>query len=569
MVVLWRYQSFIKVPHGNCTFGSAQTWSVDFYNTIVTTLLRKENIMAKRWEYNWQRYTPIPVEEKLNDMIMPGVGVQAASSEKFSHTVFGRDSLRVAYDTLTVRPDIAKLVIWSLARMQALDYESSIPAIDAWFGHILHEGRMREINGQSITGEPLEIYLHQKEKFGEVYPGLVVSYGTIDAPLDFITVVLRYTMLWEPEFLSQSFTHMSGKRMTYRESLTNAIHWAEERYYTSSDGLFESRRKNPHGQPWQFWRDGKISYLHETREVANGKGPIEPLEVQGKAIDAFEGLAEFFVFELPEKACEWRHIAHAIRQHTLDVFWMEDKEAFAMARDRDPRTGKPRLLGVISSTMGEVLETGLFEQIEEHNREKYITAIVKHLFSDKLLTPVGFRCLDNTLQQQFNHWFYHGPTMVWPMANNLTAIGLDRYGLYPLSIEVENRILYGVNMAGDVVEYIMVDPDGVSHFEFAERKACACKTICTTNHAQTQAWTASAKFRIISKREYTPHKESTGWRKTLSQEILDRVGKTEVINSVDDLVQRRLCTPTFVYDIQAGKTQEQAYFEQYGFGLIA
>ncbi len=466
--------------------------------------------------------TPLPVEEAVASMVMPGVGIQASNFENFKDDVFGRDSIRFGRD-LPDRQDIGRLVIDSLARLQAREEQVANEMADATFGGIHHEARLLYVDGRKIGPKQQEHLQRWSKRFGGDDNGFIY-YGATDATPDYVTFVAEYCQRFGMEWLDETFEHVSGREYTYKQSLLDAITWIEERLEVSDIGLVESFHQNPTGHYFQFWRDTHESYRDPEGKIINALGPIASFEVQIKAYDALMNAADLLGDEMQDKVEEWRDRAADLRRRTLEWFWMPEDDYFGMAVDRDVE-GKPRLVKTISSLPAESLDSRFWGDLDEADRQKYVAAIVQRTFTDEFLTEVGIRCLSKSLFAVLSHHFNHGPSAVWPMSNNVISIGLSRQGFYVLADELDQRTLNSVNIAGKLLENYDVTEDGRINYDPTADKEIEVdreELISSILPEHTQAWTASAIARILATRQQGLAKEES-WQKALTEEILGTI----------------------------------------------
>src|SRR3989338_5085067 len=76
-----------------------------------------------------------------------GNGVYASSDRLFKGAIFGRDSLVVAEDLMTLRPQLAKNILITLAKLQGLEHRS---ANEEEPGKIIHEYRTKVVDGKKL-----------------------------------------------------------------------------------------------------------------------------------------------------------------------------------------------------------------------------------------------------------------------------------------------------------------------------------------------------------------------------------------------------------------------------------
>ena len=153
-------------------------------------------------------------------------------------TTFGRDGIITAMQTLWLDPAIAAGVLRRLARLQALEHDSSA---DAAAGKILHEMRAGEM---ALLNE---VPFHQ-------------YYGTVDATPLFV-------------MLAGQYAERTGNWALIRElwpAIERALAWLDGPGDIDSDGLIEYARGAETGLANQGWKDFQRFYLPRRRPPGGG-----------------------------------------------------------------------------------------------------------------------------------------------------------------------------------------------------------------------------------------------------------------------------------------------------------
>jgi glycogen debranching enzyme len=146
------------------------------------------------------------------------------------------------------------------------------------------------------------------------------------------------------------------------------------------------------------------------------KLPRATCEIQGYVYDAkLRGarLARNF-WNDPSLAERLEREAAELKARFNRDFWLEDRQAFALAIDGDGRK-----VDALTSNIGHLLWSGIAEQ-------EHAAACVSHLMGDKLFSGWGIRTMAEG-DGGYNPIGYHLGT-VWPHDNSLIAAGLARYG---------------------------------------------------------------------------------------------------------------------------------------------
>ncbi len=293
-------------------------------------------------------------------------------------TMFGRDSIIAAYQTLTLNPELAKDTLRVLARYQASEVDDWR---DAQPGKILHESREGEMT-----------------RCGEMPFG--PYYGSVDA-----------TPLWLV-LLSETFNWTSDEVLV-REMLPHAyraLDWIDNYGDIDGDGFVEYQRRSPRGLINQGWKDSWDANIHRDGRVASP--PIALSEVQGYVYDAKYRMSSLLrMFGDPERADKVRREANELARRFDKTYWMPERNFYAMALDSEK---KP--LEVISSNPGHLLWSRIV------NRERART-VTQRMMNEDMFSGWGWRTMAQT-EQVFNPLSYHRGS-VWPHDNSLIAHGMS------------------------------------------------------------------------------------------------------------------------------------------------
>ena len=296
-------------------------------------------------------------------------------------TVFGRDGLITAFQTLWFDPAIARGVLRHLAVNQATVND---PAADAEPGKILHEVRHGEM--ANLGEVPFRRY-----------------YGSIDSTPLFV-------------MLAGAYFQRTSDSATARElwpHINAALAWMDEYGDRDGDGFVEYGRRNEKGLVNQGWKDSYDSVFHADGTLADG--PIALVEVQAYAYAAIKGAARIAI-ALGEaaRAVELEHRAKALQQALDRAFFDQELGTYVLALD-----GGKKPCRVRTSNAGHVLFAGAA-------LPDRAGSVARTLMATTTFSGWGVRTLDSR-EVRYNPMSYHNGS-VWPHDNALIAAGLARYG---------------------------------------------------------------------------------------------------------------------------------------------
>ena len=308
-------------------------------------------------------------------------------------TIFGRDGIVTALQTLWINPQLSRGVLDVLSALQAKEI---LPDQDAEPGKIVHEVRRGEM--AALKEVPFGLY-----------------YGTVDATPLYVMLAARYfEQTGDLDHIRQLWPHVE-----------RALQWIDEYGDKDGDGFVEYRRQAARGLANQGWKDSYDSVSHADGSLATGA--IALCEVQGYVYDAKRRAAKLArALRKPELAEQLERAAAGLRQRFNERFWCDDLGTYAIALDGEKRACRTR-----TSNAGHVLFSGL--ATPERARRTAARLMAKDSF-----TGWGIRTLSRA-EARFNPMSYHNGS-VWPHDTALIGAGFARYGLRKQSA----RLLHGL-----------------------------------------------------------------------------------------------------------------------------
>jgi len=248
--------------------------------------------------------------------------ILAAGIPWFS-TLFGRDSLIVAYQTLIIDPFIAKGTLKTLANFQGTEvnkYKEEEP------GKILHEIRFGELAFfKKIPHTPY--------------------FGTVDATPLFLILACEY------------FFHTQDKDFinSIMPNILLALKWIDEYGDKDKDGYLEYQKATEQGLDNQGWKDSGDSVKFRDGRLA--LAPIAICEVQGYVYRAKKSLSRLFAALGDANKSETLGLeADQLKKKFNKDYWMPRDKFFAEALDRDKAQ-----VDSFTSNVGQLLWSGIVD----------------------------------------------------------------------------------------------------------------------------------------------------------------------------------------------------------------
>lgn len=441
-----------------------------------------------------------------------GKGVYASSDTLFRGAIFGRDSLEVGEDLVSIKPRLVSQILLTLGSLQGL---RSSDISEEEHGRILHEYRTSIVDGKSLDDISRHIFNVLSKKWGGNDKEMTY-YGSIDATPLFIRLAEQYVNVKGESILDYAIKRRDGSIAPFRQTVVLAIDWLSEKLASSSSGLLEYRSRNPHGIENQVWKDSQEFYVHKNGKLANHNQPIASIEVQGLAYDALMSGSKL----IPDRKEELIKRAHELRDKTINLLWQPSFDYFALGLDHES-DGKVRIIETVTANPAALLDTRFFEDLPYKDQKVYITGLVKNITGADFLTDAGVRSRSLKEKDLIKFWDYHGSFTSWPKETYDIARGLRRQGFPLLAEELENRILNVVRKSKNYPEFVYVDfrgrvmagpPDPKTHGELS-------LVVDSTNRPESvQAWTVSAVIAILNNRSIVSSLSPSKHRKTINHQ---------------------------------------------------
>ncbi len=356
-------------------------------------------------------------------------------------TLFGRDSVIAALETLAFAPQIA---IGTLRRLAALQGSVENADRDEQPGKIVHEVRDDEL---ATAGEV---------PFGRYY-------GSVDStPLFLMLAAACVRRTGDLSLAETLWPHFE-----------RALEWIERFGDRDGDGFIEYARETPRGLANQGWKDSHDAIFHADGRIATP--PIALVEVQGYLYAARRGLA-YVARRLGNTALarDLGRQADELQERFHGAFWMEEQGFFALALD-----GEKRPCEVITSNPGHCLYTRIV-------RPEVAPRVIKRLMREDLFCGWGVRTLAEGAPR-YNPMSYHNGS-VWPHDNALLAAGLRSYGAIAECVRVASALFETAQRMEDCRL-----PELFCGFDRGERATPVPYPVA----CRPQAWASAATFSLL------------------------------------------------------------------------
>lgn len=338
---------------------------------------------------------------RIYDMdISEDIWVPAAGVPWFV-TLFGRDSLLVSYQCMSLSPGFAQGALQRLAEYQATERDDWR---DAQPGKILHEIRFGEL--AYFRDIPFTPY-----------------YGTADATILYL-IMLSETYRWTGDL---------NLLKTYREAAEKCLAWIDNYGDLDGDGFQEYKTFSTPGYENLGWKDARDAVVYA--DGTQVKQPKALCELQAYVYDAKMRMVEIFqaLGEI-DRAKKLEQQAQALKKRFNQDFWMEGEGCFAFGLD----PAKKQITS-ISSNAGQCLWSGIADPDKA-------ARTAQRLLQKDMWSGWGIRTLTEG-NPAYNPFSYQNGS-VWPQDNGIIADGFKRYGL----IKEANQVIRGTF-------------DAIEHFE--------------------------------------------------------------------------------------------------------
>jgi glycogen debranching enzyme len=307
-------------------------------------------------------------------------------------TLFGRDSIIAASQTLILDPAIARSTLAILAEYQGQthnDWTEEEP------GKILHEIRLGEMaRCHEIPHAPY--------------------YGTIDAtPLWLMLYAEYYAWTHDLQTLEQLWPNALA-----------AMDWIDRN--CQETGYLSYHCRSTRGLVNQGWKDSGDCIVDHRGQLA--KGPIALCEVQGYIYAAKVRLSELArLRKQPELADRWQQEAADLKTRFSRDFWLPDQGFCALALD-----GMGNPVDSITSNPGHCLSLGIL-------LPEQASSIAERLQAPDMFNGWGIRTL-SSLSPAYNPMGYHVGS-IWPHDNGFIVQGLRSLGFIEPALELSQALM--------------------------------------------------------------------------------------------------------------------------------
>ncbi|MDA4130682.1 MAG: hypothetical protein OK457_07915 [Thaumarchaeota archaeon] len=295
-------------------------------------------------------------------------------------TLFGRDTLITAYQTILFGTNLARGGIEALSEYQATKIDDNK---DEEPGKIIHELRFGD-------------YASRSNRFP--------YYGTMDATPLFL-IVASEIFRWTKDI---SFVER------YKKNILRALSWIDNYGDKDGDGFIEYKTKSKDGLENQCWKDSWNGIQFSNGKIA--EPPIAACEVQGYVYDA-----KIRIAEIAKEAWKDNSLAKKLLDEANDLkkifdekFWIEDKGYYAIALEKNKKQ-----VDSMTSNNGHLFWSGIVS-------EDKVNTVVEKLLDETMFSGYGIRTM-STKDKGYSPIGYH-VGCVWVHDNSIIANGFAKYG---------------------------------------------------------------------------------------------------------------------------------------------
>jgi len=363
-------------------------------------------------------------------------------------TLFGRDSIIAAWQTLILDPNIAKDTLFLLAQYQGKKEE---PTKEEEPGKILHELRFGEM-----------------ARCGEIPH--TPYYGTVDAtPLWLILYAQYYAWTGDRETLEHLW-----------EEALSAMGWIDRN--CQATGYISYNSNSLDSLLNQGWKDSSDCIVDGQGHLA--QGAITLCEAQSYVYEAKIHLSAIArIMKRNDLADRWYREAQELKNRFNRDFWLPKLDYCALALDGE---GNP--VDSITSNPGHCLSSGILHPEKAMN-------IAERLRAPDMFSGWGIRTL-SSLSPAYNPMGYHIGS-VWPHDNSMIA-----FGLRTLARELPER-------ATDLIDQTLEIATGIIDMTFQQPYVRPPELFCGYDRIEDnppvhypvacspQAWATGSLFQVL------------------------------------------------------------------------
>ena len=321
-----------------------------------------------------------------------GEGKVLSAGVPWFSTLFGRDSIISAAQTLIFAPAIARNTLLTLAAYQGQvdnEWREEEP------GKILHEIRFGEM-----------------ARCGEVPH--TPYYGTVDATPLWLLLYAQY----------YGWTHDDALLERLWDNAIAAMNWIDRN--CQKTGYLPYQCKSPGGLRNQGWKDSSNCIVDGQGRLAEGN--IYLSEVQGYVYGAKIALSQLArLRKHPDLASRWEKEGQDLKIRFNRDFWLPEAEYIALGLNNE---GKP--IDSITSNPGHCLGLNILLPDKAQS-------VAERLQGPDLFSGWGIRTL-SSLSPAYNPMGYHLGS-VWPHDNGIIAAGLRSLGRGEQALELAQGII--------------------------------------------------------------------------------------------------------------------------------